>query len=97
MNRFRGGLVSKAHRLLYHSTLGLRVIKKKKKHVSSMLLTREGRSCAPPGVALVCGVRVLGSIHWCFGFRGEILIVVWGFGVMVHDRRDFTLCPMLFF
>jgi len=26
----RGGLVLKAHRLLYHSTLGLRVIKKKK-------------------------------------------------------------------
>ena len=28
--RFRGGLAFKAHRLLYHSTLGLRVIKKKK-------------------------------------------------------------------
>jgi len=28
--RFRGGLVFKAHRLLHHSTLGLRVIKKKK-------------------------------------------------------------------
>ena len=32
VNRFRGGLVFKADRLLYHSTLGLRVIKKKKKH-----------------------------------------------------------------
>ena len=30
MKRFRGGLVFKAHRLLYHSTLGLSVIKKKK-------------------------------------------------------------------
>ena len=30
MQRFRGGLVFKAHRLLYHSTLGLRVIKKKR-------------------------------------------------------------------
>ena len=29
MQRFRGGLVFKAHRLFYHSTLGLRVIKKK--------------------------------------------------------------------
>ena len=29
VQRFRGGLVFKAHRLLYHSTLGLRVIKKK--------------------------------------------------------------------
>ena len=27
---FRGGLVFEAHRLLYHSTLGLKVIKKKK-------------------------------------------------------------------
>jgi len=31
MQRFRGGLVFKAHRLVYHSTLGVRVIKKKKK------------------------------------------------------------------
>ena len=31
VKQFRGGLVFKAHRLLYHSTLGLRVITKKKK------------------------------------------------------------------
>jgi len=31
VKRFRSGLVFKAHRLLYHSTLGLRVIKKEKK------------------------------------------------------------------
>jgi len=30
VQRFRGGLVFKAHRLVYHSTLGLRVINKKK-------------------------------------------------------------------
>ena len=38
VQRFRGGLVAKAHRLVYHSTLGLRVIIKKKKrreHVTS--------------------------------------------------------------
>jgi len=29
VKRFRGGLVFEAHRLLYHSTLGLRVITKK--------------------------------------------------------------------
>ena len=29
MQRFRGGLVFKAHRNLYHSTIGLGVIKKK--------------------------------------------------------------------
>jgi len=31
VHRFRGGLVFKAHRLLHHPTLGLRVIKKKKR------------------------------------------------------------------
>jgi len=31
VNRFQGGLVFKAYRLVYHSTLGLRVIKNRKK------------------------------------------------------------------
>ena len=30
---FRGGLISKAHRLLRHSTLGLRVIKRERNRV----------------------------------------------------------------
>jgi len=30
-HKFREGLVIKAHRLVYHSTLGWRVVKKKKK------------------------------------------------------------------
>ena len=34
MQRFRGGLVFKAHSLLYHSTLGLRVIQKKRFGIS---------------------------------------------------------------
>ena len=38
MKRFRGGLVFKAHRLLYHSTLGLRVIKKKRRYLRDVLL-----------------------------------------------------------
>ena len=33
VNRFRGGLVFEARRLVYHSTLGLRVIQKKKHRV----------------------------------------------------------------
>ena len=37
VQRFRGGLVFKAHRLLHHSTLALRVIKKKKFNVSAEL------------------------------------------------------------
>ena len=35
--RFRGELVFKAHRLLYHSTLGLRVIKEKKKDLEEVV------------------------------------------------------------
>jgi len=38
---FRGGLVFKAHILLYHSTLGLRVIKKKKKFPNHSKTCRE--------------------------------------------------------
>ena len=43
VQRFRGGLVFKAHRLLYHSTLGLRVIKKKRRHLLARRGGREDR------------------------------------------------------
>ena len=52
MQRFRGGLVFKAHRLLYHSTLGSRVIKKKVSVGSQVATTRnlisEGGLCSVP-------------------------------------------------
>ena len=35
--QFRGGLVFEAHRLLYHSTLGLRVIKKRRRQIRGSL------------------------------------------------------------
>ena len=35
MKRFRGGLIFQAHKLLYHSTLGSKVKKKKEKSVRS--------------------------------------------------------------
>jgi len=38
VQRFRGGHICKAHRLLYHSTLGLRVITKKKRRSEQALL-----------------------------------------------------------
>jgi len=44
VKRFRGGLVFKAHRLLYHSTLGLRVIKKKKHSILVGLRTTSPQS-----------------------------------------------------
>jgi len=42
VKRFRGGLVFKAHRLLYHSTLGVRVIKKKKSTLQARRLFEGG-------------------------------------------------------
>jgi hypothetical protein len=36
VKRFRGGIVFKAHRLRYHSTLGSRVLKKKRKETWSI-------------------------------------------------------------
>ena len=48
MQRFRGGLVFKAHRRLYHSTLGLRVIKKKK-HGRQLEFQRSDKCPMRPG------------------------------------------------
>ena len=45
MKQFRGGLVFKAQRLLYHSTLGLRVIKKKK----GFVMAWEKKAASPQG------------------------------------------------
>ena len=42
---FRGGLVYKAHRLLHHSILGVRVMKKKKKTLGEELEGR-GQLCS---------------------------------------------------
>ena len=46
MKRFRGGLLFQAHRLLYHSTLGLRVIKKKRRRRIDYWLTKTHRLLA---------------------------------------------------
>ena len=59
LKRFRGGLVFKAHGVLYHSTPGSRVIKKKKK-ISSPAFGFRG----PHFGGLCFGIRFLG-----FGFR----------------------------
>jgi hypothetical protein len=41
VKRFRRGLVLKAHRLVYHPTLGSRVMKKRKRHEFRMDRERE--------------------------------------------------------
>ena len=60
VKRFRGGLVFKAHRLLYRSTLGLGVIKKKR-HLRLMFGVEQGVGFRVKGWGLI---RVKGS-----GFR----------------------------
>jgi len=57
VKRFRVGLVFKAHRLVYHSTLGWRVIKKKKKKKKKgsgfrpfQTLARRATGAAPAGL-----------------------------------------------
>ena len=56
MQRFRGGLVFKAHRPLYHSSIGLRAIKKKKEKVGGW--SRGWTSVSP---RLISSVRVQGG------------------------------------
>ena len=46
VKRFRGGLVFKAHRLLYHSTLGLRIIKKRRRGCTSRAGGEDGEVSA---------------------------------------------------
>ena len=47
VERFRGGLVVKAHRLVYHSTLGLRVIKKKKEKTVQKMFRESSENVWP--------------------------------------------------
>ena len=42
VKRFRGGLVFEAHRLLYHSTLGWRAIKRERERESARVLSTQG-------------------------------------------------------
>ena len=65
MKRFRGGFVIKAHRRVCHSTLGLRVIKKKKKKHSA-IDTRPGSTCGEQlGTCVVrkVDVRLPGKVN----------------------------------
>ena len=54
VKRFLGGLVFEAHRLLYHSTLGLRVIKKKRQSIGG---GGSGLRFEVWGVGIVFGVK----------------------------------------
>jgi len=65
VQRFRGGLVFKAHRLVYHATLGLRVIQKKKEPRSQV--SRRHDSCAKMGhtMSSLFGFKAQGPSRTC--------------------------------
>jgi len=76
VKRFRGGLVFKAHRLLYHSTLGLRVIKKKRSRREEC---GENHFCARSAAAAFANASCrCDLLVQCFGaqvLRGSILFM----------------------
>jgi len=84
VQRFRGGLVFKSHRLVYHSTLGLRAIKKKKRRVRVYGFRFQTR-CSPCATRPLCPITAPG-LAWGFGFLvsgGRVSVSVfwlWGFG-----------------
>ena len=75
VKRFRGGLVFEAHRLLYHSTLGLRVIQKKKRD-RGLVIPGSGKAflshredtalCREVGHREIKGNREIGAIWSTF-------------------------------
>jgi len=70
-----GGLVFKAHRLLYHSTLGLRVIKKKKDglaHLQAQVGVARGAEEPPRDAERIParGVEKRGALHAVVGVVG---------------------------
>ena len=74
MKRFRGGLVVKAHRLVYHSTLGWRVIKKRKLRINSaaaelMIYRREDD--IEPEVELMAVQEIRLEILLCTHLQGR--------------------------
>ena len=71
MKRFRGELVVKAYRLLYHSTLGSRVLKKKKK----CDLARGITMCNEVGESI---------LHVS---RGLLLCLERGVGILLPNKR----------
>jgi len=76
---FRVGLLFKAHRLLYHPTLGVGVIKKKKYGVEGASASSSSLQSNPLGVwGLGFGVWGLGFGVWGLGFE------VWGLGLRVE-------------
>ena len=81
--RFQGGLVFKAHRLVYYATLGLRVIEKKRRRTFDC--SAAGKACSPCNSPWTACVRIWGFGFRISGFRPRIL--GFGFQILVFGIR----------
>ena len=73
VNRFRGGLVFKAPGLVHHSTLGLRVIeKKKKKKLISKGIAQVFTTVRFSGLSDLWGVGGRGRLRSLNGFKRTV-------------------------
>ena len=77
VKRFRGWLVFEARRLLYHSILGSRVIKKKKKHPQKASL----KLYLPPSCTGFRGVRVFELLF----YTGVCSLYIYIYMCKAHD------------
>jgi len=90
--RFRGGLVFKAHRHLYHSTLGLRVIKKKDDVGGPASLG--AAPCARRAAAPTVAHTVVAGEHkqWLRERGGRAVCQRWG-GRAISIKGRLRVCP----
>jgi len=98
VKRFRGGLVSKAHRLVYHSTLGLRVIKKKKycrerrvgRRPRAPALWRDAHAAVPVSLYRA---RERVPVGWCHQTWGDNISVLPDFISLPADNTELPQSP----
>ena len=82
VGRFQGGLVFKAQRLVCHSTLGWRIIKKKKKNTLFDQLAKIDNWLGGGGDGACCSLGQSAGIQ--VGIRGSGFRV-WSLGLRVED------------
>ena len=93
MKWFQGGLVFKAHGLLYHSTLGSRVKKrKKKKGLGSLVLGLKKRDLKVSGFVLDSLRFRIQGLGCTLGFKVSRSAVYWGWGVEFGVRGSGPGC-----
>ena len=85
MQRFRGGLVCKAHRRLNHSSLGLRVINMKKNLIRTSIYDELSIGPSIQNVCTWCCFTMTNMIQVCGNFH-------WARVVIINTRSDEITC-----